>query len=178
MFFLLSGRWHLGERIWEETSGRRHLVGDIWKKAPGRLWDRSWGALRGLLDWELWRLWRLQGCLVRSIFIKWHHSATVCKSSLSLFILRSVFEGTTHQVRSRATFARWRLQPRSAGGTKMLHLFIRNGQWQPVKVRWEMANGEWQMKNCKHLDDKYESLATLASHAAGGWMAKRPHVRK
>ena len=52
----------------------------------------------------LWRLWGLQGCLGWSIYFKWHHSRTECKSSLFLLLLLCVFEGTTHQVPPMATF--------------------------------------------------------------------------
>ena len=100
-----EGIWgrHLGEGIWEETSGRRHLGGGIWEEASegrhlGELWEGLWGgsgkALGGLWEgrWGLWRLWRLQGCLGWSIFIKWHLSQPFAKDSLFLFILRNVFE--------------------------------------------------------------------------------------
>ena len=94
-----SGRRHLGEGIWEETTEGRHLGGDNCEKASGRtlgetlgsLWGGCGRALGGLWDglwglrdelWGRWRLWRLQGCLGWSLFIKWHQSAAVCKSSL------------------------------------------------------------------------------------------------
>ena len=103
-----SGRRHLGEGIWEEAYEGRHLGGNIWEdsgRSFGKLWGGSGRALGRLWEelWGLWRLWKLQGGLGKSIFIKWHHSAAIRKSLFLLF-LRYVFEGITHQVMGMAVF--------------------------------------------------------------------------
>ena len=75
--------------MWEDFG---KALGWLWD-ALGWLWETSGKALGGLWDelWGLWRLWRLQGCLRGSLFIKGHHSVAVRKSAHFLFILRCVF---------------------------------------------------------------------------------------
>jgi hypothetical protein len=99
-----SERRHLGGDIWEEKSEERHLRG-LWKELWERLWEGSGRALG--------RLWGGSGM---------DSGAPELCSRLQklhfLLILRSVFEGTPHQVRSRATFARCRFEPRVGKPTK------------------------------------------------------------
>ena len=94
---------HLGGGIWEEASEGRHL-GGLWEKlweGSGRALGRALGALAAL---------EAPGV---SGMVYLHKVAPVCsrlQKFLFLFTVRSVFEGTTREVRSRAAFEDRRLE--------------------------------------------------------------------
>ena len=93
----------------QNMSSQHEDLGGLWKSSGRRLWE-GWlweGLYMGTL-----RLHGLQEGLGRSIFIKRHHSAAVCKVPCFFQfhgVLLMVPLSGTHQIRSRARFARSRL---------------------------------------------------------------------